>query len=280
MKLARIGPKGQERPAMLDAALQLRDLSGLVDDIDGAALHPDKLARLAALDPQQLPLISAPVRYGPPVARTSKFIAIGLNYRDHAAESGNPVPKEPVMFMKAISAIAGPDDDVPMPRGSTKMDWEIELGIVVGTRARYVEKAGALRHIAGYVLVNDISERFDQIERGGTWDKGKGHDGFGPVGPWLVTPDEVDVGALEMTLDVSGHRRQAGNTGNMIFDVATILSYVSQFVTLEPGDMIATGTPAGVGLGMKPPLYLSVGDEMRLSITGLGEQRQRVVASV
>ncbi|KRB80699.1 hypothetical protein ASE00_16835 [Sphingomonas sp. Root710] len=283
MKLARIGSKGAERPALVDGDGRLRSLDGVVSDISGAVLSPDGLAALAALDVAALPLVEGPVRYGPPVAGIGKFIAIGLNYRDHAEESGNPVPAEPVVFMKATSCIAGPDDDVPMPRGSTKMDWEIELGVVIGTRARYVERADAMAHVAGYAIVNDISERFDQIERGGTWDKGKGHDGFGPIGPWLVTPDDLgdelrEANALDMTLDVSGERRQTGNTASMIFDVPTIVAYVSRFMTLEPGDVICTGTPAGVGLGMKPQRWLSIGDEMTLSITGLGEQRQRVIA--
>lgn len=281
MKLARIGNKGAERPALVDADGRLRALDGVVDDINGAVLSPDGLAALAALDVAALPLVEAPVRYGPPVAGIGKFIAIGLNYRDHAEESGNPVPAEPVVFMKAVSCIGGPNDDVPMPRGSTKMDWEIELGVVIGTRARYVERAEAMAHVAGYTIVNDISERFDQIERGGTWDKGKGHDGFGPIGPWLVTQDELgEANALDMTLDVSGERRQTGNTASMIFDVPTIVAYVSRFMTLEPGDVICTGTPAGVGLGMKPQRWLSVGDEMTLSITGLSEQRQRVIDSI
>lgn len=281
MKLARVGERGQERPALVDAKGHLRSLAEIIDDIDAAALSPQGLAKLAQLDPGSLPLIDGALRYGPPVATIGKFIAIGLNYRDHAAESGNPEPAEPIIFMKATSCIAGANDDVPMPRGSTKMDWEIELGVVIGTRARYVAEEDALAHIAGYLIVNDISERFDQIERGGTWDKGKGHDGFGPVGPWLVTADEIGSGTnLAMALDVSGQRRQTGNTSSMIFDVPAIVSYVSQFMALEPGDIIATGTPAGVGLGLKPPSYLKVGDEMHLQIAGLGEQRQRVIPSI
>jgi 2,4-diketo-3-deoxy-L-fuconate hydrolase len=281
VKLARVGPRGQERPALVDAEGQLRSLGGIIDDIDGSALSQQSLSDLAQLDPDTLPLIAGEQRYGPPVAGVGKFIAIGLNYRDHAAESGNPEPSEPVIFMKATSCLAGANDAVPMPRGSTKMDWEIELGVVIGARARYVAEADALTHVAGFLIVNDISERFDQIERGGTWDKGKGHDGFGPVGPWLVTADEIGPGTdLAMTLDVSEQRRQTGNTSSMIFGIPTIVSYVSQFMTLEPGDIIATGTPAGVGLGHKPPTYLKVGDEMHLQIAGLGEQRQRVIPSI
>ncbi len=281
MKLARVGPRGQERPALVDAEGRLRSLGGIIDDIDGSALSQESLSDLAQLDPDTLPLIDGDQRYGPPVAGVGKFIAIGLNYRDHAAESGNPEPSEPVVFMKATSCLAGANDAVPMPRGSTKMDWEIELGVVIGARARYVAEADALAHVAGFLIVNDISERFDQIERGGTWDKGKGHDGFGPVGPWLVTADEIGPGTdLAMTLDVSEQRRQTGNTSSMIFGIPTIVSYVSQFMTLEPGDIIATGTPAGVGLGQKPPTYLKVGDEMHLQIAGLGEQRQRVIPSI
>lgn len=279
MKLARVGPAGAERPALVDRDLRLRALDSLLVDVSPDALSPERLASLAQVDPASLPLIEGTPRYGPPVNGISKLIAIGLNYKDHAAESGNPIPAEPIIFMKAISCISGPNDDVRMPRGSTKMDWEIELGVVIGTRARYVDRDTAMAHVAGYVIVNDISERVDQIERGGTWDKGKGHDGFGPIGPWFVTVDELgEANDLAMTLDVSGERRQDGNTASMIFDVPTLVSYVSQFMTLEPGDVIATGTPAGVGLGMKPPLYLNVGDEMHLTIQGLGEQRQRVIS--
>jgi 2,4-diketo-3-deoxy-L-fuconate hydrolase len=281
VKLARVGPAGAERPVLVGADGQLRSLAGVIADVSAAALSPHGLADLARLDPATLPLVPGAHRYGPPVAAIGKLVAIGLNYTDHAAESGNPVPREPIIFMKATSCIAGPDDDVPMPRGSTRMDWEIELGVVIGSRARYVERAEAMAYVAGFTIVNDISERFDQLERGGSWDKGKGHDGFGPIGPWLVTVDELGDGQdLAMTLDVSGNRRQDGNTSSMIFDVPTIVSYVSQFMTLEPGDVIATGTPAGVGLGMRPPQYLKVGDEMHLRIAGLGEQRHRVVPSI
>lgn len=281
MKLARVGPPGAERPALVGPDGHLRSLAGFMDDIGPGTLSPGSLAELASLNPSELPLVEGKPRYGPPVAGTKKFIAIGLNYTDHAEESGSPIPQEPMIFMKAASCISGPNDDVPIPRGSTKMDWEIELGIVVGTRARYIERSDAIAHVAGYVIVNDISERFDQIERGGTWDKGKGHDGFGPIGPWLVTTDELDEAqGLAMTLDVSGVRRQNGNTAAMIFDVPSIVAYVSRFMTLEPGDIITTGTPAGVGLGMKPPLYLQIGDEMHLQIAGLGEQRHRVIPSI
>lgn len=281
MKLARVGPPGAERPALVGPDGHLRSLTGFMDDIGPGTLSPGSLAELASLNPSELPLVEGKPRYGPPVAGTKKFIAIGLNYTDHAEESGSPIPQEPMIFMKAASCISGPNDDVPIPRGSTKMDWEIELGIVVGTRARYIERSDAIAHVAGYVIVNEISERFDQIERGGTWDKGKGHDGFGPIGPWLVTTDELDEAqGLAMTLDVSGVRRQNGNTAAMIFDVPSIVAYVSRFMTLEPGDIITTGTPAGVGLGMKPPLYLQIGDEMHLQIAGLGEQRHRVIPSI
>jgi 2,4-didehydro-3-deoxy-L-rhamnonate hydrolase len=278
VKLARVGPKGAERPALVDASMRLRALDSVIADVSPATLSRESLSALAKLDHASLPLIDSPHRYGPPVSSVGKFIGIGLNYMDHAAETGNPIPSEPIIFMKAISSIAGPDDDVPLPRGSTKMDWEIELGVVIGSHARYVETSDAMAHVAGYVIVNDISERFDQIERGGTWDKGKGHDGFGPIGPWLVTTDELGAAQdLAMTLDVSGRRCQTGNTASMIFGVPAIVAYVSRFMTLNPGDIIATGTPAGVGLGMKPPRFLSAGDQMHLRIAGLGEQRQRVV---
>ncbi len=277
MKLARFGRLGEERPAIVDRRGQLRDASGLVRDIDVAAIE-----QLAGIDPEGLPLVEANVRLGVPLAGIGKFLAIGLNYTDHAAESGMAIPAEPIIFTKAISCLNGPDDDVPLPIGSTQTDWEIELGVVIGKRARYVEEEAALEHVAGYVLINDLSERFDQHHRGGTWDKGKGHDGFGPVGPWFVSREELgDANGLAMTLDVNGIRRQSGNTRDMIFNVAQIVAYVSRFVTLMPGDLIATGTPAGVGAGIKPePVFLKVGDEVRLSIEGLGEQRQRVVPAV
>lgn len=279
MKLLRYGPKGQEKPGMLDESGVIRDLSGHVADITPDLIHGDGLKRLMQIDPASLPVVEGPVRHGVPVSGSRKFIAIGLNFADHAAESGLPEPSEPVVFMKAISCLNGPNDDVMIPRGSLKTDWEVELGIVVGKPASYVEQAEALDHVAGYVLINDVSERAFQTERGGTWDKGKGCDTFGPVGPWLVTSDEVaDVQSLDMWLDLNGKRMQTGNTRTMIFGVAEIVSYVSQFMTLEPGDLITTGTPPGVGLGQKPePFYLKPGDVMRLGIEGLGEQSQTVV---
>src|SRR4051794_37674366 len=280
MKLLRHGPTGQERPGVLDAEGKIRDLSGKIDDIDGDKLSPSKLKELAALDLSTLPVIEGNPRLGVPVARIGKFIAIGLNFSDHAAESNLPVPQEPIVFTKAISSITGPNDTVVIPRGSKKTDWEVELGVVIGTRASYVTKDEALAHVAGYVVVNDVSEREYQIERGGTWDKGKGCDTFGPIGPWLVTADEVgDPHDLHMWLELNGKRMQDGSTKTMIFGVPRLVSYISEFMTLEPGDIITTGTPPGVGLGQKPePFYLKPGDEMRLGIQGLGEQRQRVVS--
>jgi len=280
MKLLRHGPTGQERPGVLDAEGKIRDLSGKIDDIDGDKLSPAKLKELAALDLSSLPVVEGNPRLGVPVARIGKFIAVGLNFSDHAAESGLPVPQEPVVFTKAISSITGPNDNVTIPRGSKKTDWEVELGVVIGTRASYVTKDQALAHVAGYVVVNDVSEREYQIERGGTWDKGKGCDTFGPIGPWLVTTDEVgDVQNLSMWLDVNGERKQTGTTATMIFDVATLVSYISEFMTLMPGDVITTGTPPGVGMGMKPqPQYLKAGDVVRLGIEKLGEQQQTFVA--
>jgi 2,4-diketo-3-deoxy-L-fuconate hydrolase len=280
MKLARVGEKGSERPVLVDEDGGLRLLTGHLADLTPTLLAPSELARITNLDPHSLPLVEGSPRYGVPVAGIRKIIAIGLNYVDHAGESGHAVPEEPVIFMKAITALGGPDDDVRMPRGATAMDWEVELGVVIGTEARYVAAERALDHVAGYVLVNDLSERDHQLRRGGTWDKGKSHDGFAPVGPWFVTRDELgDAKGLDMFLDVSGQRRQTGNTASMVFDVATLVAYVSEFMTLEPGDLIATGTPAGVGLGMSPPTYLAVGDEIRLGIAGLGEQRQQIVQS-
>lgn len=280
MKLLRYGPKGHEKPGMLDDGGVIRDLSGHVADITPALIHGDGLMGLMRIDPASLPVVEGPVRYGVPVNGSRKFIAIGLNFADHAAESNLPEPSEPVVFMKAISCLNGPNDDVTIPRGSLKTDWEVELGVVIGKRASYVEQVNALDHVAGYVLINDVSERAFQTERGGTWDKGKGCDTFGPVGPWLVTSDEVpDVQNLDMWLDLNGNRMQTGNTRTMIFGVAEIVSYVSQFMTLEPGDLITTGTPPGVGLGQKPePFYLKPGDVMRLGIEGLGEQSQTAVA--
>ena len=279
MKLLRHGPSGQERPGILDAEGKIRDLSGKIDDIDGDKLSPAKLKELAAIDPGTLPVVEGNSRLGVPVARIGKFIAVGLNFSDHAAESGLPVPAEPVVFTKAISSITGPNDNVTIPRGSKKTDWEVELGVVIGTRASYVTKDEALAHVAGYVVINDVSEREYQIERGGTWDKGKGCDTFGPIGPWLVTSDEVgDVQNLSMWLDVNGERKQTGTTATMIFDVAQIVAYVSHFMMLEPGDIITTGTPPGVGMARKPPRFLRSGDVMTLGIAGLGEQRQEIIA--
>ena len=280
MKLLRHGPSGQERPGILDAEGKIRDLSGKIDDIDGDKLSPAKLKELAAIDISSLPVVEGNPRLGVPVARIGKFIAVGLNFSDHAAESGLPVPQEPVVFTKAISSITGPNDNVIIPRGSKKTDWEVELGVVIGTRASYVTKDEALAHVAGYVVINDVSEREYQIERGGTWDKGKGCDTFGPIGPWLVTSDEVgDVQNLSMWLDVNGERKQTGTTATMIFDVATLVSYISEFMTLMPGDVITTGTPPGVGMGIKPePQYLKAGDVVRLGIEKLGEQQQTFVA--
>ncbi|HWW11196.1 MAG TPA: fumarylacetoacetate hydrolase family protein [Brevundimonas sp.] len=280
MKLLRYGPKGHEKPGLLDGEGRIRDLSGHVSDITPDLLHGEGLARLKAVDPESLPVVEGEPRLGTPVRGSRKFIAIGLNFADHAAESGLPEPTEPVVFMKAITCLTGPNDEVMIPRGSQKTDWEVELGIVIGRAASYVEQAEALDHVAGYVLINDVSERAFQTERGGTWDKGKGCDTFGPVGPWIVTADEVgDPQDLDMWLDLNGKRMQTGNTRTMIFGVAEIVSYVSQFMTLEPGDLITTGTPPGVGLGQKPePFYLKPGDVMTLGIEKLGQQRQTVVA--
>jgi 2-keto-4-pentenoate hydratase/2-oxohepta-3-ene-1,7-dioic acid hydratase in catechol pathway len=279
MKLLRYGPKGQEKPGLVDASGEIRDLSAHLPDITGDTLASNRLAELAALEVERLPKVNGEPRLGTPWGGIGKIICVGLNYADHAKESGLPVPTEPVIFTKAISAINGPFDDVMLPRGSEKTDWEVELGIVIGKRARYVEQAQAQDHVAGYCIVNDVSERSFQLERGGTWDKGKGCDTFAPIGPWLVTPDEVgDLRDLALSLSVNGEICQQGNTRTMIFGVEEIVSYISQFITLEPGDLICTGTPPGVGAGMQPPRFLAAGDEMRLSIAGLGEQRQRVVA--
>jgi 2-keto-4-pentenoate hydratase/2-oxohepta-3-ene-1,7-dioic acid hydratase in catechol pathway len=280
MKLLRYGPAGHEQPAVLDSHGRIRSLAGRIADLDPQHLSPAGLARLAAIDPASLPAAPGSPRLGVPFAGTRKFIAIGLNYADHAAESNLPIPAEPVVFTKAVSCLQGANDDVMLPRGSRKTDWEVELGVVIGTTARYVEERAALEYVAGYTIVNDLSEREYQIERGGTWDKGKGCDTFGPVGPWLVTRDEVqDVQSLDMWLEVNGKRMQTGNTRTMIFTVARIVSYVSHFMTLEPGDIITTGTPPGVGMGRKPePVYLAPGDTMRLGIAGLGEQRQSVIS--
>ncbi len=278
MKLLRYGPIGHEKPGMLDADGAIRDLSGVVGDIAGDTLTPEGIATLAAIDPTTLPLVDGTPRYGACVGAVGKFICIGLNYSDHAAESGMDVPKEPVIFNKWTSAICGPDDAVEMPRGSTKLDWEVELGVVIGKPGRYIDEADAMAHVAGYCVINDVSEREYQLERGGTWDKGKGCDTFGPIGPWLVTADEVpDPQALRLWLEVDGHQYQDGTTATMVFGVAEIVSYLSRFMSLQSGDVISTGTPPGVGLGQKPPKYLAVGNVMRLGIDGLGEQTQRVV---
>jgi 2,4-diketo-3-deoxy-L-fuconate hydrolase len=279
MKLVRYGNPGREKPGLIDADGKLRDLSSVVPDIGPEQLGQVGLTRIRKANPAKLPLVRGTPRMGCPVSHVPKFVAIGLNYSDHAAESGMAIPKEPVVFMKATSCIQGPDDDVMLPRGSVKGDWEVELAIVIGTRARYVPMSKALAYVAGYTICNDVSEREFQLERGPQWDKGKGCDTFGPVGPWLVTTDEIpNVQRLAMWLDVNGERMQTGNTRTMIFNCAKLVSYVSHFMTLEPGDIITTGTPPGVGLGMKPPKFLKKGDVMTLGIEGLGEQRQRVVA--
>ena len=278
MKLLRIGPPGQERPALLDDQGRPRDLTGVIDDLAGDVLTPAGLAKLRHLDAATLPLAAQGARIGPCVARVGKFVCIGLNYADHAAESGARVPAEPVIFNKWTSAISGPDDDVQIPRDSLKTDWEVELGVVIGQPGRCIEETSALEHVAGYCIVNDVSEREVQLERGGgQWDKGKGHDSFGPIGPWLVTADEVpDPQALALWLEVDGHRFQNGNTRTMVFGVARIVSYLSRFMSLQPGDVISTGTPPGVGLGMKPPVFLKEGDVMDLGIDKLGSQKQTV----
>jgi 2-keto-4-pentenoate hydratase/2-oxohepta-3-ene-1,7-dioic acid hydratase in catechol pathway len=280
MKLLRFGPKGNEKPGLLDANGVIRDLSGVLPDLTSAQLAAGALARLADVDPSRLPAVAQPVRYAPIVADIGKLICVGLNYSDHAAESGMAVPAEPVLFMKATSSIIGCNDAVVLPRDSVKSDWEVELGVVIGKRARYVDEADALDYVAGYCVVNDLSEREYQLERGGQWDKGKGCDTFGPVGPYLVTKDEVpDPQNLGMWLEVNGQRYQTGNTRTMVFTVAHLVSYISRFMTLQPGDVISTGTPPGVGLGQKPdPVYLKAGDVMRLGIDGLGEQEQTVHA--
>jgi 2,4-diketo-3-deoxy-L-fuconate hydrolase len=278
MKLVRYGNPGKEKPGLIDLEGRLRDLSGVVPDLGPAQLTSVMMARMRRQNPEKLPLVRGKPRFGCPVANVGKFIAIGLNFADHAAEANAPIPKEPIVFMKATSCIQGPNDAVMLPRGSTKSDWEVELGIVIGERASYVPKKDALAYVAGYCVINDVSEREYQLERGSQWDKGKGCDTFGPIGPWLVTPDEIEnVQRLGMWLDVNGKRMQTGNTRTMIFDCAKLVSYVSHFMTLMPGDIITTGTPPGVGLGMKPPLYLKKGDVMTLGIDSLGEQRQQVV---
>ncbi len=281
MKLLRYGPKGAEKPGMLDADGGIRDLSGVVADIAGAVLTPEGLAKLAAIDPATLPRVEGAVRYGPCVGQVGKFMCIGLNYADHAAETGAEIPKEPILFMKATSALNGPNDDVVIPRGSEKTDWEVELGVIIGKPAKYVSEAEALEHVAGYCVINDYSERAFQAERGGQWTKGKSQDTFGPIGPWLVTRDEVaDPQKLAMWLTVNGVTRQDGSTKTMVFGVAQLVSYLSQFMTLHPGDVISSGTPPGVGLGMKPPVYLKPGDVVELGIEGLGQQRQVLKADI
>lgn len=279
MKLLRYGFPGREKPGMLDAAGNIRDLSGVIIQIDDRTLAPRELVKLRKIKPESLPRVKGNPRLGVPYAGISKFVAVGLNYSDHAAESNMPIPAEPILFMKATTSLCGPNDDVIQPKGSTKLDWEVELGIVIGTKAQYVTEDRALDYVAGYCVVNDISERNFQLERGSQWDRGKGCDTFGPVGPYLVTTDEItNPQTLGMWLDVNGEKRQRGSTRTMVFGCAHLVSYISQFMTLLPGDIITTGTPPGVGLGMKPPLYLKPGDVMTLGIDGLGEQRQRVIA--
>ncbi len=278
MKLLRYGPKGQEKPGLLDKAGKIRDLSAAVADINPETLAPAALDKLRKLDPASLPLVSGEPRLGPCLTEIPKIVCVGLNYTDHAKETGAAIPKEPILFMKATSSLNGPNDDVMLPKGSQKSDWEVELGIVIGSVTRYVSVHDSLKHVAGYCIVNDVSEREFQIERGGQWTKGKSADTFCPIGPWLVTADEVaDPGKLDLFCEVSGKKMQNGTTANLIFSVAHIVSYISHFMTLLPGDIIPTGTPAGVGLGMKPPVFLKPGDTMHLGITGLGEQRQKVV---
>ncbi|EGT3596751.1 TPA: fumarylacetoacetate hydrolase family protein [Serratia marcescens] len=279
MKLLRYGQPGQERPGMLDTQGRLRDLSQHIADVGGAALLPASLAKLRALDSATLPLVEGQPRIGACVGGIGKFICIGLNYADHAAETGAAIPEEPVVFNKWTSAVIGPYDRVEIPRGSQKTDWEVELGVVIGLGGRYISEADAMRHVAGYCVINDVSEREYQIERGGTWDKGKGCDTFGPIGPWLVTADEIaDPHSLNLWLEVDGKRYQDGNTSTMIFRIPQIVSYLSRFMSLQPGDVISTGTPPGVGMGQKPqPVYLRAGQTMRLGIEGLGEQRQQTV---
>ncbi|MDU8620176.1 ureidoglycolate lyase [Pseudomonas syringae] len=279
MKLLRYGEKGLEKPGLLDANNQIRDLSAHIRDIAGEALSPASLASLAAIDPASLPLVSGQPRIGACVGQVGKFICIGLNYADHAAESQMDVPKEPIIFNKWTSAICGPNDDVQIPRGSLKTDWEVELGVIIGKGGRYIDEADAMEHVAGYCVINDVSEREWQLERGGTWDKGKGFDTFGPLGPWLVTRDEIaDPHSLDLWLEVDGHRYQNGNTRTLIFSVPQLIAYLSRCMSLQPGDFISTGTPPGVGLGVKPqPVFLRAGQRMRLGITGLGEQSQLTV---
>jgi 2,4-didehydro-3-deoxy-L-rhamnonate hydrolase len=278
MKLLRYGSPGREKPGLVDAQGTVRDLSGVIPDLAGDALLPESLARLRHVSTDSLPPVNGSVRLGPCVTGIGKFICVGLNYSDHAAESGMAVPAEPIIFMKATSCLSGPNDDIVIPRGSQKTDWEVELGVVIGTRAKYVDEKDALSHVAGYCVINDVSERTFQLEGTGQWVKGKSADTFGPIGPWLVTTDEVpNWHGLDMWLEVDGHRYQNGNTRTMVFGVPFLVSYLSRFMSLHPGDVIATGTPPGVGHGQKPPVYLRDGNVVRLSVQGLGEQRQRVV---
>lgn len=278
MKLLRYGQPGAERPALVDAQGNLRDLSYVIDDLAGSALSPASLDKLRQLNVDALPKVAGTPRIGACVGNVGKFICIGLNYADHAAETGAEIPNEPVIFSKWTSAIVGPNDAIEIPRDSVKTDWEVELGVVIGKGGRYISEADALSHVAGYCVINDVSEREFQIERGGTWDKGKGCDTFGPLGPWLVTTDEIpDANQLSMWLEVDGKRYQNGNTNTMIFKVPEIISYLSRFMSLHPGDVISTGTPPGVGMGQKPPVYLRAGQQIRLGIEGLGEQRQTTI---
>jgi 2-keto-4-pentenoate hydratase/2-oxohepta-3-ene-1,7-dioic acid hydratase in catechol pathway len=278
MKLLRYGIPGREKPGLLADDGQIRDLSGVIPDLAGESLLPESIQKLRRTDVTRLPVVPGKSRLGPCVGSVGKFVCIGLNYSDHAKEAGMPIPAEPVIFMKATSAICGPDDDVVIPRGSTKMDWEVELGVVIGKPGKYIAEADALSHVAGYCVVNDVSERAFQIDGTGQWVKGKSADTFGPIGPWLVTPDEVpDPQDLDMWLEVDDHRYQNGSTKTMIFGVASLISYVSRFMSLQTGDIISTGTPPGVGLGRKPPVYLRAGNRMKLSIRGLGQQNQKVV---
>jgi 2-keto-4-pentenoate hydratase/2-oxohepta-3-ene-1,7-dioic acid hydratase in catechol pathway len=279
MKLVRYGNLGTERPGLIDAQGVLRDLGHVIPDVGPAQLAPDVLSQLADLDLSKLPVVSGKPRLGCPVTGVSKFLGIGLNYSDHAAETGSPIPEEPIIFTKTVSCLQGPDDEIMLPKDSTQTDWEVELGIVIGSKASYVSEENALKYVAGYVLANDVSEREYQLKRGGSWDKGKGCDTFGPLGPWLVTKDELpEPNNLDLWLDVNGERMQTGHTSKMIFNVIEIVSYVSRFMTLMPGDVIVTGTPPGVGLGMKPPKFLKAGDKVIVGGQGLGTQNQRVVA--
>jgi 2-keto-4-pentenoate hydratase/2-oxohepta-3-ene-1,7-dioic acid hydratase in catechol pathway len=278
MKLLRYGPKGAEKPGLLDGNNQIRDLSSIIPDLTGDTVDPGTMARLSALDTDTLPPVEGTPRIGPCIGNVGKLVCIGLNYSDHAKETGSPIPSEPIVFMKATSSINGPDDDIELIRGSVKTDWEVELGFVIGRETKYVTEAQALDHVAGYCIVTDVSEREWQIERQGNWSKGKSGDTYGPIGPWLVTPDEIgDPQSLGLWLDVNGTRHQDGNTNTMIFPVSKIIAYLSECMSLQPGDVIATGTPPGVGMGMKPQVFLRAGDAMRVSVEGLGIQTQRIV---